>query len=83
MPVLNFLLELLHTTFKLGFIPSNADLHRWMCDCGAHYEYIACCVDDLLVTSFDNIAIFRKLEELVHQSTSWWETTCLFLGQLD
>ena len=32
----------------LGFYPSKADSDLWMKDCGSHYEYIACFMDDFI-----------------------------------
>jgi hypothetical protein len=46
----------------MGFPPSKADSDIWMRDCGDHYEYIACYVDDLLIASKNVQAIINALE---------------------
>jgi hypothetical protein len=35
----------------MNFNPSKMDADIWMRDCGDHYEYIACYVDDLMIAS--------------------------------
>ena len=49
--------------WDLGFRPSRGDPDFWYKDCGTHYEYCACYVDDLLVWSKDPIAILKQLKE--------------------
>ena len=36
---------------KMDFKPSKAEPDLWLKDCGTHYEYIARCVDDILILS--------------------------------
>ena len=48
---------------SLGFTPSKADPDIWMRDCGDHYEYIACYVDDLMIASRNLQAIIDSLEK--------------------
>ena len=47
---------------KMGFLPSKADADLWFKDCGAHYEYIARYVDDILVFSKDPTGILECLK---------------------
>ena len=47
----------------MGYTPSKADPNLWMKDCGSHYEYIACYVDDVLIWSKDSLAVMNKLKE--------------------
>jgi hypothetical protein len=46
----------------MGFTPSKADADIWMRDCGDHYEYIACYIDDLMIASRNAQAIIDALE---------------------
>jgi len=48
---------------NMGFIPSKAERDIWMQDCGDHYEYIAVCVDDLLIASKDPSSIIKTLSK--------------------
>ena len=32
----------------MGFVPSKADFDLWLKDCGTHYEYICCWIDDVI-----------------------------------
>ena len=50
----------------MGFFPSRAESDIWMKDCGDHYEYIACYVDDLLVASRNPKAIMDQLKGEPH-----------------
>ena len=50
----------------MGFKPSKAESDIWMRDCGDHYEYIACYVDDLLIASRNPKAITDSLEAAPH-----------------
>ena len=43
--------KLFDVLLGFGFKPSKAEPDIWMRDCGDHYEYIACYVDDLLIAS--------------------------------
>jgi len=36
---------------SMGFFPSKAEKDIWIRDKGDHYEYIAVCVDDLMISS--------------------------------
>ena len=47
---------------SLGFSPSKPDSNFWYRDCGDHYEYCACYVDDLLIWSKDPMKIVKQLE---------------------
>ena len=50
-----------------GFTPSRAEPDIWMRDCGDHYEYIACYVDDLLIASKNPQGIIDMLEGAPHK----------------
>jgi Reverse transcriptase (RNA-dependent DNA polymerase) len=54
--------RLFDTLSAMGFTPSKADSDIWMRDCGDHYEYIACYVDDLLIASKNVQSIIDALE---------------------
>ena len=47
---------------KTGFIPSKADSDLWFKDWGAHDEYLARYVDDILVFSKDPMKIIECLK---------------------
>ena len=47
---------------SMGFTPSKAEADIWMHDCGDHYEYVACYVDDLMIASKKPQAIIDALE---------------------
>ena len=47
---------------EMGFFPSKAERDIWMRDKGDHCEYIAVCVDDLLIISREAQAIIDALE---------------------
>ena len=46
---------------KMGFTPSKADFDLWMRPKGDHYEYLATCVDDVLVFSRDPMVIIEDI----------------------
>ena len=46
----------------MGFNPSKMDADIWMRDCGDHYEYIACYVDDLMIASKNPQGIIDALK---------------------
>ena len=48
---------------SMGFSPSKAEGDIWMKDCGDHYEYIACYVDDLMIAS-------RKPQSIIDMLTA-------------
>ena len=48
---------------ELGYTPSKADSDLWMKDCGTHYEYIACYVDDIIVFLKNPMDIINKLKD--------------------
>jgi hypothetical protein len=50
------------TLRSLGFIQCKADSDVWMKDCGTHYEYVCCYVDDLLVAMSDPQTFFDILQ---------------------
>ena len=50
------------TLRTLGFFPCRADPDVWMKDCGTHYEYVCCYVDDLLVCMKDPQGFFDTLQ---------------------
>ena len=50
----------------MGFTPSKAEEDIWMGDCGDHYEYIAVCVDDLMIASRDPQKIINELQAKPH-----------------
>ena len=52
---------------SMDFFPSRAESDIWMKDCGDHYEYIACYVDDLLIASKDPQKIIDALEAEPHK----------------
>jgi Reverse transcriptase (RNA-dependent DNA polymerase) len=54
--------RLFDTLSAMGFTPSKADSDIWMRDCGDHYEYIACYVDNLLIASKNVQSIVDALE---------------------
>jgi hypothetical protein len=51
---------------SLGFVPSKAEEDIWMRDCGDHYEYIGCYVDDLMIASKNPQSIIAALEGAPH-----------------
>ena len=51
---------------SMGFTPSRAESDIWMRDCGDHYEYVACYVDDLLIASKNPKAITDALQAAPH-----------------
>ena len=51
---------------SMGFKPSKAEADIWMKDCGDHYEYIACYVDDLLIVSRKPEGIIKDLQANPH-----------------
>ena len=51
---------------ELGWTPSKADSDICMRDCGDHCEYIAVCVDDLLIASNDPKSITDALTSAPH-----------------
>jgi hypothetical protein len=54
-----------HLSTKLramGYRPSKADPDFWIKDCGAHYEYIATFVDDVLSFSRDPMKVIAELK---------------------
>ena len=50
---------------KMGFKPSKADYDLWyrIAACGDHYEYVATYVDDILVFSWDPMAIINEIQK--------------------
>ena len=52
--------ELSATLRAMGFVPSKADFDLWLKDCGTHYEYICCWVDDIICCS-------RNPQALLHE----------------
>jgi Reverse transcriptase (RNA-dependent DNA polymerase) len=60
--------RLFDTLSAMGFTPSKVDSDIWMRDCGDHYKYIACYVDDLLIASTKNIQSIIDALEAKHNS---------------
>ena len=53
--------KLCDTLRSMGFFPSKAEDDIWMRDRGDHYEYVAVCVDDILIASKNPQAIADTL----------------------
>ena len=56
-------INLSNVLYNLEFVPSHADSDLWIKDCGSHYEYIATCVDDLLIASRNPKYIILEIEK--------------------
>ena len=59
--------KLFDVLITMGFKPSKAEADIWMKDCGDHYEYIACYVDDLLIVSRSPEKIIESLQADPHK----------------
>jgi hypothetical protein len=58
--------RLFDVLMDMGFTPSKAEADIWMRDCGDHYEYIACYVDDLMIVSKNPQTIIDSLQAKPH-----------------
>ncbi len=50
------------TLRDLGFKPCKADTDVWMKDCGSHYEYVCCYVDDIMAVMKDAHKVYEVLQ---------------------
>ena len=80
-----FRAHLANTLYNIGFISTKSDPDVWICPVVEHngaeyYEYVMCCVYDILSASLDAISILRVLQGQFKLKDNQTEPPDVYLG---